>query len=40
MDDINVEFNYLSFGLVFEDFGKGYGVRLRRELVINYITVV
>ena len=40
MDDIDVEFNCLSFDLVFEEFSKGYGVRLRRELEINQMTVI
>ena len=35
MDDIDVEFNFLSFDSVFEEFSEGYDGRLRRELEIN-----
>ena len=39
MDDIDVEFNCLSFDLVFGDFSEGYDGRLRRELETNQLTV-
>ena len=35
IDDIDVEFNYLSFDLVFGEFSEGYDGRIWRELKIT-----